>query len=1436
MALSAVACSPQPESSDGPPPPSVIRLAAGEAPTARNNTWFVDEDTPLTVDAADGVLANDLDPESDPLTAVLDTNVSHGTLTLGEDGAFTYTPAPDYNGLDAFTYHAHDGSGDSNVVTVTFRIVALNDAPIANDDAFVTPADTALVIEAPGVLANDTEPENEAMHVHDYDRESTAGGTVGMGENRGVSYTPPPGFNGLDTFTYTATDPNRFRDNGQGEEPTNSLGVSLGDLDGDGDLDAFVANGSNQPNRVWLNNGSGTFADSGQTLGSENSTGVSLGDLDGDGDLDAFVANGGNQPNRVWLNNGSGTFADSGQALGSSNSLGVSLGDLDGDGDLDAFVANYNQPNGVWLNNGSGTFADSGQAFGSSDSYGVSLGDLDGDGDLDAFVANYNQPNRVWLNAPSVSNRATVTLTVGTTNGPPVITSNGGGPTAAISAAENQTGVTTVTATDPENDPRTYSITGGADMARFSIVAGTGVLTFVAAPDFEVPTDADANNTYIVTVTATAMGGTDTQTLTVTVTNVNEEPTITSNGGGSTAAISAAESQTGVTTVTSTDPESDAQTYSITGGADLARFSIVAGTGVLTFVAAPDFEAPTDADANGTYVVTVTATDPGTLADTQTLTVTVTNVNEEPSFVQPTPAEGATVSISRSAGQELALAAMDVDANDTLVLTTPTAPAWLTLTDHADGTAALTVAPNDAAPGDYEVRVLATDTDGATAERTFTVRVTDTNAPPTVSLPTGPLAVDEGSQLLLTATASDPNGDALTLTWDLDDDGAFDDATGPEATFTAPDGPATVTVTVLATDSLSATATDTTTVTVANVAPVVHSLTGTFSGTAGTELAFQANATDPGPDALTITWDFGDGTDAQTDVDLTTTSHAWASGGDYTLTLTVTDDDGASTQTTHPVTIDDAQPSIVSLTGDTAGDEGSAFGFQALATDPTGGGLSNVWDFGDGSPPQSGVELAEVTHVYARDGRYTLTLTVSGPSGVAEATLSVEVANVPPQLVGDPQRMAHQGVPYHYRPAVLNPGAGALTFGLLGGPTGMAVAPLGAVTWTPSPAQAAQQPAEFEVTLVVLDAAGGGDTQTWTITVATAAPVDDETCGAPDACELQYGFDLSSCADDTADSDADGLTLATECAEGSDPTISNAPTAPIALTPHHNQLIAQQPVALLLHNAWDPDGDALTYAFELYDADDTELAAPLFTAANVPPGDRRTHTDVTTPLAEDTRYTWRARASDGRGTGPWSELAPFLRSTTNDPPTAPAPTEPTDRAVLASDQPLTLRWRNARDPEGHTLRYNLDLETVAEGTFALHRTDLTEAPDGTTTLRVEPLPPGAYLWRVQATDGDQPGPWSTRCDDSGEDVGADDVGVDVGDDAGDADLDAGTGDASDDTDPPPLASHGVNTTCGCATLDPRRSAMPLGTLLLGLLAMVGLVAGVRRRRAGAMES
>ncbi len=185
--------------------------------------------------------------------------------------------------------------------------------------------------------------------------------------------------------------------------------VALADLEGDGDLDAF-AGGWDEPGKVWLNDGTGVLSDSGHdhTPAAVHIHGLALGDLDGDGDLDAFLAVASGHPNQVWLNNGAGVYSDSGQRLRSALGHDVALGDLDGDGDLDAFMANGTGAgvgNTIWLNDGSGVFADSGLRLGSNYSIGVALGDLENDGDLDAVVANTSflddpveTPNEVWFN------------------------------------------------------------------------------------------------------------------------------------------------------------------------------------------------------------------------------------------------------------------------------------------------------------------------------------------------------------------------------------------------------------------------------------------------------------------------------------------------------------------------------------------------------------------------------------------------------------------------------------------------------------------------------------------------------------------------------------------------------------------------------------------------------------------------------------------------------------------------------------------------------------------------------------------------------------------------------------------------------------------------------------------------------------------------------
>ena len=105
--------------------------AVNDAPVAVADTASTSEDTALSRNAAAGVLANDTDVEGSTLTAVLVTGPSNASsFTLNADGSFDYTPSTDSNGSDSFTYKANDGTADSNTVTVTLTVNAVNDAPV----------------------------------------------------------------------------------------------------------------------------------------------------------------------------------------------------------------------------------------------------------------------------------------------------------------------------------------------------------------------------------------------------------------------------------------------------------------------------------------------------------------------------------------------------------------------------------------------------------------------------------------------------------------------------------------------------------------------------------------------------------------------------------------------------------------------------------------------------------------------------------------------------------------------------------------------------------------------------------------------------------------------------------------------------------------------------------------------------------------------------------------------------------------------------------------------------------------------------------------------------------------------------------------------------------------------------------------------------------
>lgn len=183
------------------------------APVGYSDTYSTPEDTVLAVSAA-GVLANDTDVDNNALTAVLVSNVTRGSLTLGANGQFIYVPNTNFYGSDSFSYYPHDGLVAGNTVTVTINVTPVNDAPEANGDSYSTPENTPLVVSVSGpiansvlgagILSNDADVEGDTLRAVLVSNVSH--GILVLNANGSFNYTPNPGFYGSDSFTYQATD------------------------------------------------------------------------------------------------------------------------------------------------------------------------------------------------------------------------------------------------------------------------------------------------------------------------------------------------------------------------------------------------------------------------------------------------------------------------------------------------------------------------------------------------------------------------------------------------------------------------------------------------------------------------------------------------------------------------------------------------------------------------------------------------------------------------------------------------------------------------------------------------------------------------------------------------------------------------------------------------------------------------------------------------------------------------------------------------------------------------------------------------------------------------------------------------------------------------------------------------------------------------------
>ncbi|MCA0940874.1 tandem-95 repeat protein [Salipiger pacificus] len=180
-------------------------------PVAEDDAAETDEDVAVTID----VLANDSDPDGDPLT-VTSATATHGSVVNNGDGTLTFTPDADYNGDAEITYTVEDPSGNSATGHVAITVYPVNDDPVAEDDYVTTGSNTPVTLDP---TENDTDVDGDDLTVTGVGDASN--GTVTLNADGTVTYTPNEGHSGADSFTYTI-------DDGHGGTDTGTVTVKTG--------------------------------------------------------------------------------------------------------------------------------------------------------------------------------------------------------------------------------------------------------------------------------------------------------------------------------------------------------------------------------------------------------------------------------------------------------------------------------------------------------------------------------------------------------------------------------------------------------------------------------------------------------------------------------------------------------------------------------------------------------------------------------------------------------------------------------------------------------------------------------------------------------------------------------------------------------------------------------------------------------------------------------------------------------------------------------------------------------------------------------------------------------------------------------------------------------------------------------------------------------
>ncbi len=910
-----------------------------------------------------------------------------------------------------------DGDGDLDALTVDYMIfssqVWLNDGsgfytPYQTISTFPFPTDVALGdLDGDGDLDAFIVGIGGAQEVWFNDGSAifTLGQTLSGSASYAVNLGDLDGDGDLDAFVATYNgEPDRvffnngagsFVDSGQALGAEYGIGMALGDVDNDGDLDAYVANcHDTATDKLWLNDGQGQFSDSGQVIDGLCSYDADLGDVDGDGDLDAVVANAaaGGQPNQLFVNDGNGTWSNSGQNLGSYQSTGIKLGDLDADGDLDLFYSTFDAGQHVWLNDGSGIFTDTLQVLGTAVSRGMALGDLDGDGDLDAFVAADGSPSEVWFN----ENSADLAIAK---SGSPALPQPGGWVTYTLSFAnlgpQTATGVQIVDQIPVSVTHSSLSVSSNLPITptgtfRFTWLlpdlapGASGMITITGQLSDSLPSGHTFTNTASISALEWDLAPANNQSLVSLTTNL--------------APLAAAGPDQDVDTGETVTLDGRAS-LDLDGNLPLTYHWVQTSGPTVSFnptLSLTTFTAPGDPVLLNFVLIVTDSLDQPSRPDPVAVTV-----HNQP----PLADAGADQTVDTLAFVTLDGSGSDPDNDLPLAyLWTQTAGAPVTLSDPSAAAPTFT-APDD--PGILTLTLIVTDSWGL-ASTPDTVVITVANQAPLADAGADQ-TVDTLALVTLNGSASyDPDNDTLAYLWTQTAGPAvtLSDPSAASPTFTAPGDPAVLTFTLMVTDSfgLPAPEPDEVAITVNNQPPLADAGTNQTVSTMVPVMLDGSLSTDPdGNLPLAYLWMQTAGTPV-TLSDPAATGPTFTAPGDpavLTFALIVTDSLGLASAPDEVVITVNNQPPLVDAGVDQTLVTLALVTLDGSGSDPDGDlPLAYLWTQTAGAPVTLSEPVAAGPTFTAPDDPAVLifTLIVTDSLGLASTpdTVAITITNQPP--------------------------------------------------------------------------------------------------------------------------------------------------------------------------------------------------------------------------------------------------------------------------------------------------------------------------------------------------------------------------------------------------------------------------------------------------------